>query len=76
MIRVLKEFNKRLINKQKKKHFSMRDCFAILFFYSHFSPRHVRVFLRHCDFIDRRIGALCNFDDVQADLNSMYAQSR
>lgn len=35
----------------------------------HFSsPRHVRVFLRHCDFIDRRIGALCNFDDLQTDL--------
>lgn len=35
----------------------------------HFSlPHHVPGFLRHCDFIDRRSGVLCNFDDVQADL--------
>lgn len=50
------------------------DCFAVILLLfalrceNFSSSRHVRVFLRHCDFIDRRIGALCNFGDVQTDL--------
>lgn len=53
------------------------DCFAChSFFFFLFAlrcehsslPYHVPVFDRYFDFIDHRNGALCNFDDVQADL--------
>lgn len=46
------------------------NCFAAIFFLFALRAffRHVRVFLRHCDFIDRRIGALCDSGDIQTDL--------
>lgn len=64
-----------VIIKKKEKDFSVRmcfDCFAVIFLLfalrcEHFF-RHVRVLLRHCDFIDRRIGALCDSGDIQTDL--------